>query len=115
MKNGKDNGQLELPALAVKPVMVVPAIVVPSERPGEWIVRPGKPVVAEEEIDTAEAAKELGCSQRHVQTMCDWGVFKEGTDWRRPGRMKILLKRASVIAWKERGRRDEEPDQRPGR
>jgi hypothetical protein len=48
------------------------------------MLKAGKPMIQEDEIGTAEAARIIGLSQRRVIAMCDEGVFVEGRDWRRP-------------------------------
>lgn len=80
--------------------------VVIRQADGDFLVRPGKPIVVnasdDEEMTTAAAAKELGLSQRRVQDMCDAGIFVEGIDWRRPGgvRGKYFIKRSAVARQK---------------
>jgi hypothetical protein len=66
--------------------------------------RDGSVWVWSDEISTREAAQMLGCSVRHVQAMCDYGVFRECTDWRRnpvpPGGRRggvYRIKRESVL------------------
>ena len=44
--------------------------------------RDGTMQVLEDEVNTREAARLIGCSIRHVQAMCDEGMIAEG-DWRR--------------------------------
>lgn len=52
------------------------------------ILRPsGEKIILWGGLKTREAAHFLGCSMRHVQSMCDEGILQEGTEWRRlPGR-----------------------------
>jgi len=68
---------------------------------GSFVMRPGKPVIQDEEIGTAHAARILGLSQRRIESMCDEGVLAQGEDWwrmpgsSRPGKYRIKL--ASVM------------------
>lgn len=57
---------------------------------GDVLVRAdGRLYVFEEEVGTAEAARVLHCSIRHVQAMCDEGRLVEGRDWRKlPGKAR---------------------------
>ncbi len=83
--------------------MFTPTITLPGARPGEWIIKAGKPIVLEDEISVREASKILGLSCRHILTMIDEGDFVEGKDWNRPGKKKggkYFLNRASVWARK---------------
>jgi hypothetical protein len=68
---------------------------------GSILMRPGRPIVEEDEIGTREAAKILGLSQRRVQAMCDEGLLTEGKDWRRPASIKgaawYRIKRTAVL------------------
>ena len=61
---------------------------------GDVLVREdGSLHVFEEEVGTAEAARLLHCSIRHVQSMCDEGRLVEGRDWRKlPGHAKGFRK-----------------------
>ena len=83
-----------------EPNYITPWMRIPQAN-GEYILKPGKPVVEETEIGTGEAAKLLGLSQRRVNEMCDEGIFVEGRDWwRPPGRSRngrYHLKRAAVL------------------
>lgn len=85
---------------AAPPVCVTSWVRLPLPN-GEFLMRPGKPVMLEEEIGTREAAALLKVSQRTVEAYRDQGVLKEGTDWRRnptivrPG--KYWIKRTAVM------------------
>lgn len=59
-------------------------------------------VLLEGEISTAEAAELLGCSVRHIQALCDEGVLKEVTEWRKvagraAGGKVYRIKRSAVL------------------
>jgi len=58
-------------------------------------------VLLDGEIGTAEAATLLGCSVRHIQALCDEGVIREVTEWRKvPGRAfggKVYRIRRSAV------------------
>jgi hypothetical protein len=72
---------------------------------GSILVKPGKPVVAEAEIGTREAARMLGMSRRWVETECELGRFKTA---HKPGTQpKSMWKiaRAEVL-----DRRENQPD-----
>jgi hypothetical protein len=55
------------------------------------IRRDGSMAVLEDEVSTSEVAKLLGCSVRHVQSLCDDGRLVEERDWRK------LTRRAAVL------------------
>jgi hypothetical protein len=74
MGRPNDNHQAELPLFSV-PTVIVPAIRIPQPD-GSILFKAGKPVVVEEQIGTAEAARLLGMSQRWVITECILGRFK---------------------------------------
>lgn len=81
------------------PTVVVPAIRVP-QADGSILFRAGKPEVVEPVISTAEAAKILQLSQRHIEHQCAVGLFKTAY---KPGgqpRSKWLIARAEVLARK---------------
>lgn len=67
----------------------VPVVRVPQPD-GSVLLKPGKPVIVEEEISVREAAKILGMSARWVVNECSLGRFKSayqpgarpGTGWR---------------------------------
>ena len=88
------NGQLRPEQL---PRFTVATIRVP-QGDGSVLLRPGKPVLAEEMISTSAAAKILGLSQRTIQYECEVGLFatafrpggKRGSFWR--------IARAEVLA-----------------
>lgn len=84
------------------PTLVTPWVRIPQPD-GSYLLRPGKPIVEEEEIGTAEMAKILGVSQRRAETICD-EMLQEGIDWRRnpskKGRGKYRIKRTSVLRLK---------------
>jgi hypothetical protein len=86
------------------PKFTTPWLRVPGPN-GEYILKPGKPVIEEDEIGTREAGVILGLSQRRVNDMCDEGIFAEGRDWwRPPGRKRggqYHLKRAAVLRMKQ--------------
>ena len=81
------------------PVVYTPTI--KTRQPdGSILLRAGVPVVlnGDDEIDTHEAARIMGCSRDYVGRMCDEGIFHESVDWRRIGtRGNYKLKRASVL------------------
>jgi len=67
---------------------------------GSLLVRAGTPVVlgGDDEINSAEAARILGCEVDWVGKLCDRGTLVENTDWRRIGvRGNYKIKRASVL------------------
>jgi hypothetical protein len=72
---------------------------------GSFILKPGRPVLEEEEISSRAAAQLLGLSQRRVNRMCEHGILVEGRDWwRPPGRNRggrYHLKRAAVLNLKQ--------------
>lgn len=74
--------------------------VIPS-RPGEYLVKVGKPVLLRQEISTAEAARILGLSQRRVQDLVAEGRLTQVTQ---PGgpRGKLFLSRSEVESLKNR-------------
>ncbi len=90
--------------IAAPPIVHVPSIVIPQGN-GAYLIKYGAPVVASEEIGTAEAAQLLGLSQRRVQDLCDNGTFRPGIDWRKPGtgpNAKYLIRRAAVLLRRNR-------------
>jgi hypothetical protein len=67
---------------------------------GSVTVRAGKPVLlgGEDEINTAEAARIIGCSVSWIGALCDRGTLLEGRDWRRISvRGNYKIKRASIL------------------
>lgn len=98
MKKNKHNGTPALPGF--EPVIYIPPITT-RLADGSLTIRAGKPVVlnGEDEINTAEAARILGCGVNWVGALCDQGKLQEGADWRRIGvRGNYKIKRASVFA-----------------
>jgi hypothetical protein len=65
------------------------------------IRRDGSMAVLEDEVSTSEVAKLLGCSVRHVQSLCDDGRLVEERDWRkltsRGARGEYRIRRAAVL------------------
>jgi len=91
--------QVANPSLQPELALFTPTTVLPGARPGEWIIRQGKPVVQSPRVTVAQAAQILSLSARRIRSMCDEGIFIEGTDWFRPGSDtgKIFLLRDSVM------------------
>lgn len=92
-------------ASATPPPTIITSWVKIPQPDGSFILKPGRPVVASEEIGTAEAARILGLSRDHVARICDEGkLLLEGVDWRKlppkPGTIRggnYHIKRASII------------------
>ena len=85
------------------PAFAVATVKVPQPD-GSVLLKPGKPVLADEEIGTAEAARFLCLSQRTVELQCDQGMFK--TAWKpgakpssrwRISRSEVWARRPSVV------------------
>ena len=79
------------------PAVHIPAIRLPMPD-GSILFKPGKLEVVESVIDTAEAARLLGLSQRHVEHQCSVGHFKTAY---KPGgqpKSKWKIARAEVMA-----------------
>jgi hypothetical protein len=67
---------------------------------GTVMIKPGRPIILEEEISTHEAARIMGLSQRHIETQCAEGEFRTAY---KPGgrpRSKWRITRAEVLARK---------------
>src|SRR5438045_1111298 len=94
--NGAGEGQLDLPAFA--PVVTIPTIMVPQPN-GDFLIKPGKPVVESDAVGTRKASRILGLSLRRVQTMCEEGLIES----ERPGgpRGHYRIKLADVMKRKD--------------
>jgi len=68
-KPEQDVSQLTLPMFVRYEPVLVP------QGNGEFLVKPGRPIVVNgtEEVSTAEFARLTGLSQRHITTLCDEG------------------------------------------
>lgn len=74
-----------------------PSVVVPTGDGGH-IVKPGKPILLNEEISVKEASRILGLSQRRIIKMCAQGKFIKGQDWNQPNpKGKRFLDRGAVL------------------
>jgi hypothetical protein len=69
-----NSNQAELP-LFICPTVIIPPVKIPQPD-GSILIKAGKPVIVEEEIGIAEAAKILGLSVRHLEYQCSIGLFK---------------------------------------
>jgi hypothetical protein len=85
--------------------MTVPGVFIPavkvSQPDGSVLFRPGKPVIVEELIGTAETARILGMSRRWVIAQCESGCFKSS---HKPGRKTgswWKIERSEVLARRE--------------
>ena len=81
------------------PVVHIPPIKV-RQPDGSITVKAGQPVIlnGEDEINSAEAARILGCEIDWVGKLCERGSLVEGEDWRRIGeRGNYKIKRASIL------------------
>jgi len=79
------------------PTVITQTIRIPQPD-GSILFRPGKTIVIEEEISTAEAARLLGLSQRHIESQCNQGLFKTA---HKPGglpKSKWKISRQEVLA-----------------
>jgi len=86
-------------APAFDPVVFIPSIRVRLPD-GSLTVKAGQPLIlnGEDEINSAEAARILGCEVDWVGKLCDRGTLIENADWRRIGvRGNYKIKRASVL------------------
>lgn len=83
--------QLILPAF--KPLIIIPAIVLPDGA-GGFTVRAGRPIIEGETVSVARAARMLSLSERRIQTMIIEGLLEAD----QPGgpRGKYRVKLASV-------------------
>ena len=84
-------------SIANTPTVITQTIRIPQPD-GSILFRPGKPIVVEEEVDTAEAARILGLSQRHIESQCNTGLFKTAY---KPGglpKSKWKISRQEVLA-----------------
>lgn len=81
------------------PEVHFPAIRLPQSD-GSVLFKPGRGQVLDPEVSTAEAARLLGLSQRHIEFQCAAGDFKTAY---KPGgrpRSKWRIRRAEVLARK---------------
>lgn len=79
------------------PQIIVPRVII-HQPDGSYLIKPGKAILADDEISTREAARLLGLSQRHIETQCAEGLFRTAY---KPGgrpRSKWRLARAEVEA-----------------
>ena len=86
---------------ATLPPVFFPPVVIP-QGDGSYLVKPGKPIVGEEEIKTTEVMKLLGCSRGQVWYIRNSPLGAKHLRWRfiSDKQGKILWNRASVLAYK---------------
>jgi hypothetical protein len=65
---------------------------------GSLLLRPGKPVIVEDEISVTEAARLLGMSTRWVNNQCSLGRFKSAYQPGARPKAAWRLSRAEVLA-----------------
>ena len=82
------------------PVVVVQYVRIPQPN-GDILLRPGKPVVKEEMVGTAEAARMLGASMRWVQAECEAGKFVTAYRLGSGPRAWWKIARSEVVSWIE--------------
>jgi hypothetical protein len=92
--------QTDLP-LFRPPTVVIPAIKIPQPD-GSILFKAGKPILVEEMIGTAEAARLLGASRRWVETECSLGRFTSAHKIGVTTQSRWKLSRTEVLARQQR-------------
>jgi hypothetical protein len=96
MNGSKGQAQRELPLFAI-PVVHVPTVRIPQPD-GSILIKAGKPVILDDEVTVAEAAKLIGLAKRTIEAQCALGQFRTACKpGGRPG-SKWKISREEVLA-----------------
>jgi CRP-like cAMP-binding protein len=68
---------------------------------GDWLIKPGKPIIEQPEVSPRVAARYLGLSRPTVYRILE---IESALDWRRPSPGKILITMESLRRLKEGGK-----------